>query len=107
MFIVIRGLKAAPWLLLAGALLSACAVAPMQEMSDARQAIAAAREAGAETYATDELGAAEVLLGQAQAALKRGDYDGSREDALRARREAVKARELALELQQETDTQSQ
>ncbi|MDX1508115.1 MAG: hypothetical protein R3358_07530, partial [Woeseiaceae bacterium] len=42
---------------------SACETAPpVQEMSDARQAIAVAREAGAETHASEELLQAERFL---------------------------------------------
>ena len=42
--------------------LTACTSVPIQEMSDARQAISAAREAGAEIYAKSALSAAEQWL---------------------------------------------
>ena len=44
-----------------------CATSPpVQEMSDARQAISAAKEAGAEELAVDELGRAETYLKNAE-----------------------------------------
>jgi hypothetical protein len=54
-------------------ILSACAaVPPVQEMSDARQAIAAARDAGAETYAPEQLRQAETSLAIAEQYIKEG-----------------------------------
>ena len=85
------------------AALTACASLPIQEMSDARQAIRAARDAGAETYATQVLDAAERRLDSAADLLAGGDYEGSREAAIDARREAVRARLLALEQQESTE----
>ena len=85
------------------AALTACASLPIQEMSDARQAIRAARDAGAETYATQALDAAERRLDSAADLLADGDYEGSREAAIDARREAVRARLLALEQQESTE----
>lgn len=73
-----------------------CASAPTQEMSDARQAIQAARDAGAVQHAPDTLGSAEKLLGWAEQALEEGDYDKARTDAVAAKEEAVKARNMAL-----------
>jgi hypothetical protein len=80
-------------------LLAGCGGLPTQEMSDARQAIAAAREAGAETYAAFALGSAERLLAQAHAALLEGEYDLSRQDALAAHEEANRARQEAITAQ--------
>lgn len=52
----------------------ACATAPpVQEMSDARQAIAAAREAGAEEFAGEQLQKAESLLQDAESLLVAGN----------------------------------
>ncbi|MGH8237621.1 MAG: hypothetical protein ACREXP_11450, partial [Steroidobacteraceae bacterium] len=45
--------------------LAACAGAPVQEMSNARQAIRAARDAGAEKAAPQKLNEAEALLNRA------------------------------------------
>jgi len=58
---------------------------PVQEMSDARQAIAAAKEAGAEEYAPDEFRAAEAFLDSAQRNLSERAYAQARRDALHAK----------------------
>ena len=76
--------------MLAG-LLSACAGAPVQEMSDARQALAAAEQADAATHAPVDMADARHYLDAAQAALDAGDYSTAREDAQLARRAALKA----------------
>ncbi len=76
------------------ALVAACATAPpVQEMSDARQAIAAAREAGARQLAGDRLGEAEELLEEAEKYLQAG---GST-NYWQARQAAVSAKEAAFE----------
>lgn len=72
-------------------LLSACAGVPVQEMSDARQAVEAARQANAQTHAPEELQAAENLLQRAEEALTEGYYRQAREDAEAARELAVNA----------------
>lgn len=74
---------------------AACAGAPVQEMSNARQAVAAARQMGAGHSAVKEMAKAEQLLQAAQAALDKGDYGAAREDAIRARDQAVKALHIA------------
>lgn len=87
------------WLLaLALAVSWGCTALPTQEMSDARQAVQAARDSGAATHAPDNLGKAEILLDKAKTALDRGDYTSARGNAVDARDEAVKARTKALEL---------
>jgi hypothetical protein len=58
---------------------------PVQEMSDARQAIAAAKEAGAEESAPDEFRAAEAFLDSAQRNLSERAYAQARRDALQAK----------------------
>ncbi len=73
-----------------------CATAPTQEMSDARQAIQAARDAGAEKHAPEVLGNAETLLAKAEKSIAEDDYDPARADAVSAKKEAVKARNIAL-----------
>ncbi len=77
--------------LLSVGLLSACAGVPVQEMSDARQAVEAARQADARIYAPEELQAAENLLQRAEEALTEGYYRQAREDAEAAREQAVSA----------------
>ena len=77
-------------LLLLGA---GCATAPpVQEMSDARQAVQAAREVHAERYAPISLGEAERLLEEATRELQAKNYRKARENALAAKKMALKAR---------------
>lgn len=79
----------------AAVLLAGCATAPpVQEMSDARQVIAAAREAGAAERVPAMLQEAEDRLANAQAYLNRGD---SSPNWSFARRDARAAKEIALE----------
>lgn len=79
------------WVALA-VLLAACGSSPpVQEMSDARQAIAVAREAGAEQHAAADLDAAERYLESAQRNLSERAYNAAREDALRAKLKALDA----------------
>ncbi|RUQ34994.1 MAG: DUF4398 domain-containing protein [Candidatus Competibacteraceae bacterium] len=75
--------------------LAACATAPVQEMSDARQAIHSAEAAGAVQHSPDHLQSAQRLLREAQTYLESGAYDDARRNALDARDAAIKAREKA------------
>ncbi len=78
------------------ALLYACGTAaPVQEMSDARQAIAAAKEAGAEDHAAEDLRAAEAFLDSAQRNLSERAYGSARRDATLAKEKARKALEVS------------
>ena len=81
--------------LLAGATLAGCAGAPLQEMSDARQAVRAAERAGAEKHAPEPLAEARQLVEQARLNMQKGEYKAAREDAERARDKATEARRLA------------
>lgn len=72
-------------------LLGACASAPVQEMSDARQAIHAAEEAGAAEFAPAMLQDAKRMLTSAERKLQRQAYSGARVDAREARRLAAEA----------------
>ena len=76
--------------------LSACAGVPVQEMSNARQAVDAARKVGAETHASKELQTAEKLLQSAEQALQDGDYQQARKDAEASRDQAVRAQDKSL-----------
>lgn len=83
--------------------LSACAVAPVQEMSDARQALNAAEQAGAAEFAAASLERAQALLREAEAGLSKRRYNEAREDANAAKAEALVAlrtAEKAKQLQQ-------
>lgn len=68
---------------------------PVQEMSDARQAIAVARQAGAAKLAPDELRAAETYLSSAQRKLSERAYAQARSDAVEAKNQAIMALENA------------
>jgi hypothetical protein len=81
-------------LVLAGSV-GGCAGAPVQEMSNARQAVKAAERAGATVHAPEEFSEAQRLLTQARANLHRGDYRAAREEAEQSREKAVAARRLA------------
>jgi hypothetical protein len=76
---------------LAAALLAACAGAPVQEMSDARQAVAAAEQALGGKPATPDVIAARQYLQSAQSALDANDFSTAREDARLARQLALRA----------------
>ena len=72
--------------------LAACAGAPVQEMSNARQAIKAAREAaGPATSAPASLIEAETLLNRAEDNLQKRAYKQARRDAIAARGKAAEA----------------
>ena len=71
--------------------LAACAGAPVQEMSNARQAIRAARDAGADKTAPQKLNEAEALLNRAEDSLERRAYREARRNAIAARDKAAEA----------------
>ena len=75
----------------------ACSSAPVQEMSDARQAIEAAQAVEAQRLASSEYDRARALLSEAQQLLGDGHYNKARKNALKARDHAIQARELAQE----------
>ncbi len=80
-----------PWVVL----LAACASAPTQEMSDARQAVRAAHDVGAAEHARENVLHAEALLDKAARELQQGDFGDARDDATAARVEAIKAQDIA------------
>lgn len=73
-------------------LLSACSGAPVQEMSDARQAILAAKRAGAETRTPQIYSNAQRYLIAARTALGKGQFVVAKRSALNAKKQAVQAR---------------
>ena len=86
-----QGLLLAAVLFVAG-----CETAPpVQEMSDARQAIAVAREAGAEELATIHLKAAEFYLRSAEEKLNNQQFSQARSDAKQAKMKALDALRFA------------
>lgn len=64
---------------------------PVQEMSDARQAIAVAKRAGAEELAPYHLQSAEEYLASAKEANNERAYGRARKDAKQARMKALDA----------------
>jgi len=66
---------------------------PVQEMSNARQALNAAREANAEQYAKIQYKKARELLEEARSNLENGDYYTAKYLALEAKEAAIKARQ--------------
>lgn len=76
-------------------LLAACAAIPAQEMSDARQAIQSAEQAGAGIHAPRALNLARTLLERAEAELAVKDYAAARRTAHDAKTAAIQAREAA------------
>jgi len=81
--------------LLVVATLAACAGAPLQEMSDARQAVRAAERAGAGKHAPEPLAEARQLVERARLSMQKGEYKEAREEAEKARDKAMEARRLA------------
>jgi hypothetical protein len=73
------------------ACLVGCRNPPVQEMSDARQAIAAARTAGATPGTSPELEAAQAAIARAESHLQAQEYTRARLAALQAKRHATAA----------------
>ena len=87
-------LRCAGFMLVLG-VLAGCAAAPTQEMSDARQAVRAARDAGADKHVPEILQNAESKLDSAGAELHKREFRQARKDALAAKTSAINAQELA------------
>ena len=84
-------------LFILGIFITACAIsAPVQEMSNARQSIRAAKEANAEKLAETLLSEAKKRLGSATRELDAGEYERARTLAIEATHLALKARQLAI-----------
>jgi hypothetical protein len=82
-------------ILLAALLASGCVGWPVQEMSNARQAITAAKKAGAAQYAPDALAEAERLLASAKSNAYDGEFRTAREEADQSLEKAIEARRTA------------
>lgn len=85
-------------------MLAACAAVtpPFQEISNARQTIQAAVEAGAEQAAPDVLGQARDTLNEASKNMEDGNYVEARNLAVEAKQYAIKARQTALQKDRKT-----
>ncbi len=92
----IDGLKRSAVAVLLTVLLCGCVTAPVQEMSDARQALQAAQAAHAAVIASEVYAAAQQQLQHAQAAIDKGDYRVAERHAKQARALAIEARQQAL-----------
>lgn len=88
-------LSVATAVLIGAALVSGCVGYPVQEMSNARQAITAAQKAGAEQFAPEALAQAQKLAADAKASANRGDYRSARDQYEQARDKAIEARKAA------------
>jgi hypothetical protein len=75
----------------AALVLCACAGPPVQELSDARQAIAAVVDAGPPAATSAEFAAAQTALAAAEAHLQAHEYRQARMSAQEAKRRAVVA----------------
>ena len=70
--------------------LSACAtLPPLQEMSNARQTIAAAKEMNPMTEQSEKIQEAERLLSRAERRMEVNLYESARQDALRAQKKQL------------------
>ena len=76
-------------------LLTGCASAPVQEMSNARQAIRAAQDAGAANKAATTLTEAQGALNRAESLLNKRFYRAARRSAEEAHTKALAALELS------------
>ena len=71
--------------------LAGCASAPVQEMSDARQAIAAARASGATSANSPDFDAAQAAIARAEAHLQSQEFTRARLAAMEAKHHASAA----------------
>ena len=77
--------------------LSACAtLPPLQDMSNARQTIAAAKEMNSSAEHSQKIQEAERLLSRAERRMEVNLYESARQDALRAQKEAIEFIEWAI-----------
>jgi hypothetical protein len=77
-------------------MVTACGGIPVQEMSDARQALQAAAEVGAKEKASTLYTEADQLLEQAEIALNGGEYKKARQLADKAKEKAIMARKQSV-----------
>lgn len=80
------------WLFFTGCAL----IPPVQEMSNARQTVQAAKEAGAEVHDFKRFTRAKQMLDEASQLIEQGDYAAARKLAIEARAIAIRARQQAL-----------
>lgn len=77
--------------------LSACAlVPPVQEMSNARQSLNAAKAVQTDIHNPDEYKYAQELIDLASKQIEQGEYTNARVNAILAKQVAIKARQQTL-----------
>jgi hypothetical protein len=84
-------LRTVPVLVVAAALAACVTAPPVQEMSDARQAISAAEQADANRLAPDSLTDARRFLAEAERQIQQNAYGPARLNAVRAKNRAAQA----------------
>ena len=94
-FLRMDGLVAAVVVTLMVLTVSGCALAPAQEMTDARLALEAAREEGAGLHSAEWLVDAQQLLDEAEQAIGQQDFGRARTRATVSRAFALSARSVA------------
>lgn len=87
-----------PLLAVVGLVAACVTTPPVQEMSDARQAIAAAADADAARHAPETLAEARRLLETAQQQLQEEAYGSARLNAVRAKNRAAQALTLSTDV---------
>ncbi len=91
---------------LIGLLLIGCTTTPpTQEMSDARQSVEAAKQAGATKLAPGAIDSAEQLLTKAEVGMRSGNFEAAQQDAIAAREAARQALAIS-EVMQEVEPQA-
>ncbi len=78
------------------AIVSCATLPPLQEMSNARQTISAAKELSSNAATNEKIIEAERLLARAERRIEVNLYDSARQDALRAQKEAIEFIEQAI-----------
>lgn len=78
---------------------SGCTSVPVQEMSDARQAIRAAQNEGVSSQTSSEFAEALQLIKFAQKKMESGEYQKARMNALSAKQKALDARQKATKVE--------
>jgi hypothetical protein len=84
-------LRTVPALVVVAALAACVTAPPVQEMSDARQAISAAEQADANRLAPDSLSDARRFLAEAERQIQQNAYGPARMNAVRAKNRAAQA----------------
>lgn len=97
----LKSFSAFAFVMCALALLAGCASYPTQELSDARQAIRAAEEVGANKQFPEIFNKASDLLTKAESELNDASpkFSDAKSKAIAAKQEAVKARHLTVAIQ--------